>query len=75
MNVNFLAILWFFTKKKLQNISGNNAANWWKKLIADSPSLNRLINVHLVVKNLLLAAPKILAVKAGTFINPACLPC
>ncbi len=37
--VEFLAILWFFTKLKLQNISGSYAATWWQKLAADIPSL------------------------------------
>ncbi len=29
------AILWFFTKWKVQNISGTNAATWWQNLAAD----------------------------------------
>ncbi len=33
-----LAILWFFTKWKLKNISGTQAATWWQKLAADFPS-------------------------------------
>ncbi len=34
-----IAILWFFTKQTLQNISGSNAATWWQKLATDFPSL------------------------------------
>ncbi len=37
--VEFLAILWFFSESKLQNISGNHAATWQQKLVADFPSL------------------------------------
>ncbi len=33
-----LAILWFFTKWKLKNISGTQADTWWQKLAADFPS-------------------------------------
>jgi hypothetical protein len=32
--VEFLGM---FTKEKLQNISGNQAATWWQKLAADFP--------------------------------------
>ncbi len=40
--IEFLAILRFFTKLKLQLISGNHAATWWQKLPADFPSLTLL---------------------------------
>jgi hypothetical protein len=30
-----LAILRFFTKEKLQNISGTHAATWWQKMAAE----------------------------------------
>ncbi len=35
-----VAISWFFTKQKLQNISETNAATWRQKLAADFPSLH-----------------------------------
>ncbi len=47
--VEFLAMLWFFTNWKLQNMSGNNAANWWQKLSADSPSLDTMIS-HMIIQ-------------------------
>jgi hypothetical protein len=31
----WLAILWFFTKEQLQNMSGMNTATWRQKLAAD----------------------------------------
>ncbi len=37
-----LAILWVFTKQKLQNMSVANAATWWQKLEADFLSLMKL---------------------------------
>jgi hypothetical protein len=37
-----LAILWFFHKIKVANISGNYAATWRQKLAADFPSLDAL---------------------------------
>ncbi len=42
VDVEFFAILWFFTKPKLENISENYAATWWQKLAADFPSLDEL---------------------------------
>ncbi len=30
-----LAILWFFTEQKLQNISVTHAVTWWQKLAID----------------------------------------
>ncbi len=39
MVVEFLAILWLFTKLKLHNISGNHAVTWQQKLAADLPLL------------------------------------
>jgi hypothetical protein len=36
--VEFIAILWLFTKEKLQNIFGNHSATWRQKLAADFPS-------------------------------------
>jgi hypothetical protein len=39
--VEFLAILRFFTKQKLNNISGNHAATWKQKLAADFPHRNK----------------------------------
>jgi hypothetical protein len=37
--VEFLTILGLFTKLKLKNMPGNNAATWKQKLAADIPSL------------------------------------
>jgi hypothetical protein len=48
--VEFLAILWFFTKLKLQNISGNNAAHKRQKLATDFPSFMFLLSSALYIK-------------------------
>jgi hypothetical protein len=42
--VELSAILCFFTKFKLQNIAGTNAADtWWQKLAADFPSFSKKV--------------------------------
>jgi hypothetical protein len=37
-----LAILWFFAKWKLRNMSGTGAATWWQKQAVDIPSFEAL---------------------------------
>jgi len=43
--VELLAILWFFAKQKLQNLSGTHAATLWQKLTANLQLLNRFKNL------------------------------
>jgi hypothetical protein len=42
--VEFLAILWFFTNQKLQNISGNHAATCRQRLTAFFPHFNWILS-------------------------------
>jgi hypothetical protein len=43
--VEFLAILCFFPKYKLQNISENNAATWWQKLAHVACTIKNILTI------------------------------